>query len=193
MSGSISFLREFRPPADLVRGALPPSVDEAYQAGVIEGRALERTRIDEETSLALSNIKTALEKNLIERQTISCAVQREAAAAVASVVRALCPSLARSGLSDAAQTVLTDALKAVPRPIAVTAPSNVSEIMRDALDGDDDSELEFRDDADPSALRVDFAWSGGSAEVDLQGVVDRILALADTLEAAPSTPKESDE
>lgn len=193
MSGSVSFLREFLPPEDLERAIASPSATEAFQAGVTEGRRLERARIDDETKDALDDIKAVLEQGQDMRRAIVDAVQADAGNAVASVVRALCPALAEKGLAETARDLLTDALKAVPRPIEITAAPIVVDALSDALDAEDNPDLLIQAQDDHSSLQVSFNWSGGSAKIDFDAVANDILAHADTLGTGSSITQERDE
>jgi len=141
---------------------------------------------------AVTELKSALTLSEQSRAAMYQAAQRDASAAVTAVVRAICPRLAELGLADAARDLITDSLEGSPRPIIVHAAPATASSLRESLGAEGLPGVEVLEQDGLSPLRLDVNWAGGSAEIDFDAVISRILEMAADLDASRSPNTESE-
>ena len=177
MQGS-AFFREFGP---VSRTAPPPGqvvalTDDAYARGVADGLAQAHAQTAARTASALEDLTARLDDMTAERDRVADETAAEAGAALAAVVRSLCPSLSALGLADRARHLLETELLSGPRPVTIRAAPDVAE----ALDGMG-ADLTVESDGDMPGTRLDLSWPEGGATLDIEALSAQIMGLADTL------------
>lgn len=193
MTGVVSFLREFEPPAEAGAEGSARSKEQAYQAGVAEGRALAQAEAKAEMAQALGEMGQAFMLSAAARQEMLDGMRVDASVAIATVVRAICPRLAERGLYDAVHQVLSDAVSASQGPIVVAAAPGTARALCERLRAETGIAFEITERADLSASHVEIDWTGGGAEIDVGAVASRIIDLADGLAGTSHTENEGTE
>ena len=194
MTGTLTFLREFRPPRTVADRSLDTdserSVEAAYQKGLADGIAQARAEIDNENAAAIDRMTAAMRETHALRTSILAAVSAEAGTAVAAVVRAMCPQLAASGLAETAKALMVDELQKVPRPLTIKVATESVKGLTEMLAGHLDTDTIIEADESLSPSHVRFEWFQGSASVDVDELATRIAKLADSIGAeTPETSK----
>jgi len=190
MTGVISFLREFEPPVEIGAEGSARSKEQAFQAGVAEGRAQARAEADAELSAALTQMKQAFVTTAAAREEVLESIRTESNAAVAGVIRAICPKLAERGLYDAVHQVMSDAVLDAQGPVSVGAAPGIAGALCERLRREVALPFETCERPDLSGGRVEINWNGGGAEIDVGAIASRILELADGLDGGLTKEKE---
>lgn len=196
MTGTLTFLKEFRPAPPAITDereiGKEKQAEEAYRDGFAAGVEQARAEFASEAVAAIDRMTEALRDATRLRDSIARGVNEEAGSAVAAVVRGICPCLAAAGAAEAAKSLVIDELENVPRPVVIKVSGEAIEALTESLGGylDADTTIEADDGLGPS--QIGFEWVQGSASIDVDGLVTRISALADSLGTEPKADQQGE-